>query len=247
MGHNRHTNKYKVKLALTLLGLFLPRRVKHLLPFCLFKQSNRNTVLYWPSHRRAEMAHTEQLALTCIRKEGLHWKLAFISLDLFFWPKQHMFVYLDIAIEEQPIGTLLFEVSGWLEQQKQGVKIPNIGFSLPEGREAEIWTADISYEFHIFPLMLILQLFSDVCPKTCENFRALCEGGVMSPSSGQELTYKNSCFHRLVKPVWIQGGGAFPNVLSKSGSQHKWDGMTSAGYSPSRCNQTKANLLLRAG
>eukprot|EP00076_Gallus_gallus_P047995 XP_419794.2 peptidyl-prolyl cis-trans isomerase-like 6 [Gallus gallus] len=71
---------------------------------------------------------------------------------------QHMFVYLDIAIEEQPIGTLLFE------------------------------------------------LFSDVCPKTCENFRALCEGGVMSPSSGQELTYKNSCFHRLVKPVWIQGG-----------------------------------------
>ncbi|XP_040524574.1 probable inactive peptidyl-prolyl cis-trans isomerase-like 6 isoform X3 [Gallus gallus] len=71
---------------------------------------------------------------------------------------KHMFVYLDIAIEEQPIGTLLFE------------------------------------------------LFSDVCPKTCENFRALCEGGVMSPSSGQELTYKNSCFHRLVKPVWIQGG-----------------------------------------
>ncbi|XP_065593048.1 probable inactive peptidyl-prolyl cis-trans isomerase-like 6 isoform X2 [Cyrtonyx montezumae] len=71
---------------------------------------------------------------------------------------QHVFVYLDIAIEEQPIGTLLFE------------------------------------------------LFSDVCPKTCENFRALCQGGVMSPRSGQELTYKNSCFHRLVKPVWIQGG-----------------------------------------
>ncbi|XP_040524582.1 probable inactive peptidyl-prolyl cis-trans isomerase-like 6 isoform X16 [Gallus gallus] len=83
--------------------------------------------------------------------------------------KKHMFVYLDIAIEEQPIGTLLFE------------------------------------------------LFSDVCPKTCENFRALCEGGVMSPSSGQELTYKNSCFHRLVKPVWIQGGGAFPNVLNITG------------------------------
>ncbi|XP_021248545.1 peptidyl-prolyl cis-trans isomerase-like 6 isoform X7 [Numida meleagris] len=72
--------------------------------------------------------------------------------------KKHVFVYLDIAIEEQPIGTLLFE------------------------------------------------LFSDVCPKTCENFRALCEGGVMSPCSGQELTYKNTCFHRLVKPVWIQGG-----------------------------------------
>ncbi|XP_052525692.1 probable inactive peptidyl-prolyl cis-trans isomerase-like 6 isoform X3 [Tympanuchus pallidicinctus] len=71
---------------------------------------------------------------------------------------QDTFVYLDITIEEQPIGTLLFE------------------------------------------------LFSDVCPKTCENFRALCEGGVMSASSGQELTYKNSYFHRFVKPVWIQGG-----------------------------------------
>ncbi|XP_031467221.1 probable inactive peptidyl-prolyl cis-trans isomerase-like 6 isoform X3 [Phasianus colchicus] len=83
--------------------------------------------------------------------------------------KKHIFVYLDIAIEEQPIGTLLFE------------------------------------------------LFSDVCPKTCENFRALCEGGVMSASSGQELTYKNSCFHRFVKPVWIQGGGAFPDVLNITG------------------------------
>ncbi|NXL85402.1 PPIL6 protein, partial [Alectura lathami] len=70
----------------------------------------------------------------------------------------HMFVYLEIAIEEQPIGTLLFE------------------------------------------------LFSDVCPKTCENFRALCVGGVTSPCSGRELTYKNSCFHQLVKNVWIQGG-----------------------------------------
>ncbi|XP_035179090.1 probable inactive peptidyl-prolyl cis-trans isomerase-like 6 isoform X1 [Oxyura jamaicensis] len=71
---------------------------------------------------------------------------------------QHVFVYLDIAIDEQPIGTLLFE------------------------------------------------LFSDVCPKTCENFHALCVGGVKSPCSGRELTYKNSCFHRLVKNGWIQGG-----------------------------------------
>ncbi|XP_071892227.1 probable inactive peptidyl-prolyl cis-trans isomerase-like 6 isoform X3 [Anas platyrhynchos] len=71
---------------------------------------------------------------------------------------QHVFVYLDIAIDKQPIGTLLFE------------------------------------------------LFSDVCPKTCENFRALCVGGVKSPYSGRELTYKNSCFHQLVKNGWIQGG-----------------------------------------
>ncbi|KFP20875.1 Peptidyl-prolyl cis-trans isomerase-like 6, partial [Egretta garzetta] len=70
----------------------------------------------------------------------------------------HVFVYLDIAIEEQPIGRLLFE------------------------------------------------LFSDACPRTCENFRALCAGGAKSPCDGRELTYKNSLFHRLVENGWIQGG-----------------------------------------
>ncbi|KAM8809907.1 putative inactive peptidyl-prolyl cis-trans isomerase-like 6 [Eudromia elegans] len=71
---------------------------------------------------------------------------------------QHVFVYLDVTIEEQPVGRLLFE------------------------------------------------LFSDTCPKTCENFRALCTGGITSPSSGLHLTYKNSVFHRVVKNGWIQGG-----------------------------------------
>ncbi|XP_062429059.1 probable inactive peptidyl-prolyl cis-trans isomerase-like 6 [Rhea pennata] len=71
---------------------------------------------------------------------------------------QHVFVYLDIAIREEPVGTLLFE------------------------------------------------LFSDACPKTCENFRVLCTGGGKSSSSGLELTYKNSVFHRIVKNGWIQGG-----------------------------------------
>ncbi|XP_054678367.1 probable inactive peptidyl-prolyl cis-trans isomerase-like 6 isoform X2 [Grus americana] len=71
---------------------------------------------------------------------------------------QHVFVYLEIAIEEQPVGRLLFE------------------------------------------------LFSDACPRTCENFRALCAGGAKSLCDGRELTYKNSLFHRLVKNGWIQGG-----------------------------------------
>uniref|UniRef100_A0A8C4TZF3 Peptidyl-prolyl cis-trans isomerase n=1 Tax=Falco tinnunculus TaxID=100819 RepID=A0A8C4TZF3_FALTI len=49
-------------------------------------------------------------------------------------------------------------------------------------------------------------LFSDACPRTCENFRALCAGGAKSRCDGRELTYKNSLFHRLVKNGWIQGG-----------------------------------------
>ncbi|XP_071597295.1 probable inactive peptidyl-prolyl cis-trans isomerase-like 6 isoform X1 [Heliangelus exortis] len=71
---------------------------------------------------------------------------------------QHVFVYLEIAIEEQPIGRLLFE------------------------------------------------LFSDMCPRTCENFRALCCGEAKSLLDGRELTYKDSLFHRIVKNGWIQGG-----------------------------------------
>ncbi|XP_069707056.1 probable inactive peptidyl-prolyl cis-trans isomerase-like 6 [Phaenicophaeus curvirostris] len=72
--------------------------------------------------------------------------------------RQHVFVFLEIAIEEQPIGRLL------------------------------------------------LELFSDACPRTCENFRALCAGGTKSSRDGRELTYKNSLFHRIVKNGWIQGG-----------------------------------------
>lgn len=77
----------------------------------------------------------------------------------------------------------------------------------------------------VFFLFSLLQLFSDACPRTCENFRALCAGGAKSPRDGRELTYKNSLFHRLVKNGWIQGGGEFPGVLSKSKFQQKrgWD------------------------
>ncbi|KAM6081416.1 LOW QUALITY PROTEIN: putative inactive peptidyl-prolyl cis-trans isomerase-like 6 [Chlamydotis macqueenii] len=76
-----------------------------------------------------------------------------------------VFVYLEIAIEEQPIRRLLFE------------------------------------------------LFLDTCPRTCENFHALCAGGAKSPRDSQ-LTCKNSLFRHLLKNAWIQGGHAFPGVLN---------------------------------
>ncbi|KAK5860973.1 hypothetical protein PBY51_022406 [Eleginops maclovinus] len=54
---------------------------------------------------------------------------------------------------------------------------------------------------------VVIELFSDVCPKTCENFRCLCTGekgigkGTMKP-----LHYKGCLFHRVVKDFMIQGG-----------------------------------------
>ncbi|XP_039207104.1 probable inactive peptidyl-prolyl cis-trans isomerase-like 6 [Crotalus tigris] len=72
--------------------------------------------------------------------------------------KKHMFVFMEIAIQEVSIGKLLFE------------------------------------------------LYSDICPRTCHNFKCLCTGEKGYSESGLALTYKDSIFHRIVKNGWIQGG-----------------------------------------
>ncbi|XP_063078431.1 probable inactive peptidyl-prolyl cis-trans isomerase-like 6 [Engraulis encrasicolus] len=53
---------------------------------------------------------------------------------------------------------------------------------------------------------LLFELFSDICPKTCENFRALCTGEKGISESDVMLSYKCSIFHRVVPNGWVQGG-----------------------------------------
>ncbi|GAA5796887.1 peptidyl-prolyl cis-trans isomerase cyp5 [Helicostylum pulchrum] len=53
---------------------------------------------------------------------------------------------------------------------------------------------------------MTFKLFSDVVPKTAENFRALCTGEKGIGKSGKALTFKNSAFHRIIPGFMAQGG-----------------------------------------
>lgn len=50
-----------------------------------------------------------------------------------------------------------------------------------------------------------MELFSDIVPKTCENFRQLCTGEYRSKDN-IPLGYKNCPFHRIIKDFMVQGG-----------------------------------------
>lgn len=56
---------------------------------------------------------------------------------------------------------------------------------------------------------MIFELFSDVVPKSAENFRQFCTGE--TKNDGIPIGYKGANFHRVIKDFMIQGGD-FVNV-----------------------------------
>mmetsp|Transcript_2618 Transcript_2618/g.5488 ORF Transcript_2618/g.5488 Transcript_2618/m.5488 type:complete len:175 (+) Transcript_2618:86-610(+) len=53
---------------------------------------------------------------------------------------------------------------------------------------------------------IIMELRSDVAPKTAENFRCLCTGEKGMGKSGKPLHFKGSAFHRVIPDFMCQGG-----------------------------------------
>jgi len=57
------------------------------------------------------------------------------------------------------------------------------------------------------PSKVVIELFSDICPKTCENFKQLCEGYTNpNDKSSEKIGYVGTEFHRVVEGMYIQGG-----------------------------------------
>ena len=55
----------------------------------------------------------------------------------------------------------------------------------------------------IYQGRVLFQLFDDVVPKTCKNFRFLCSNGLLVKGTP---SYEGSSFHRVIKNFMLQGG-----------------------------------------
>ena len=69
----------------------------------------------------------------------------------------------------------------------------------------------------------MFELFSDVCPRTVENFRCLCTGEKgEGRNTFKPLHYLNTPVHRIVKGFIVQGGDFSSGELLKCDEQARF-------------------------
>ena len=61
---------------------------------------------------------------------------------------------------------------------------------------------------------VVIELFTEWAPNTCENFRKLCSGAFTN-KQGEKLSYVGTEFARVVKGMYIQGGDIYKTGVSK--------------------------------
>ena len=109
----------------------------------------------------------------------------------------------EISIDDR--STPLYQAVG-LEQQQEIRKA--------SGHEFVFFDVSIADE----PAgRLVFELFTDVAPVACRNFRLLCNGSVASSirDGVGSLTYAGSLFHRVQPQGWLQGG----DIVGSSGDK----------------------------
>ena len=80
---------------------------------------------------------------------------------------------------------------------------------LADGETVSAVTKKVYFDVQIgesAPQRITMGLFGETDPKTVENFRALCTGEKGKGTFGENLSYKNSIFHRVIPNFMLQGG-----------------------------------------
>ncbi|KAK9056238.1 hypothetical protein SSX86_027328 [Deinandra increscens subsp. villosa] len=111
----------------------------------------------------------------------------------------------DVGSPKGPIQEVKIENCGELsEDQKSNVMVPDEEMI---NKKLNPWVyLDISIGEGPVGRMVI-ELFSDVVPKTAENFRALCTGEKgIGPVTGKPLHYKGTVFYKIDQRLAAEGG-----------------------------------------
>eukprot|EP00928_Gymnodinium_smaydae_P037616 TRINITY_DN2607_c0_g2_i1.p1 TRINITY_DN2607_c0_g2~~TRINITY_DN2607_c0_g2_i1.p1 ORF type:complete len:333 (+),score=90.24 TRINITY_DN2607_c0_g2_i1:53-1000(+) len=100
---------------------------------------------------------------------------------------------------------------------------------------------EIAIDGHVIG-RLVFELYSDVVPKTAENFRCLCTGERGRGRSGKKLHYMSSNFHRII-PGFMCQGGDFTNGNGTGGESIYGGKFADENF---KIEHTKAGLLSMA-